>query len=215
MNNYPPLSVNCRRPIKPLAESWVQYPARLPQGGFLDFTVFILIIRISLLLILASLPVFLLVELLLRLAVPGLPGALTLLGTAMLLSAFAVLIIAGLLGVFKIIVRSALDYFSSKQRVQRRLWFVQARQDQVKRLFYFKARQIKYFNELSRKRLLKLNNRKHIRSLSKAIDKDLLSIKAKLPGTTYQQLQQDHARYRSRQDVEALLTLQQKISTLV
>jgi hypothetical protein len=51
--------------------------------------------------------------------------------------------------------------------------------------------------------------------LSKAIDKDLLSIKAKLPGTTYQQLQQDHARYRSRQDVEALLTLQQKISTLV
>jgi len=151
----------------------------------------------------------------LRLAVPGLPGALTLLGTAMLLSAFAVLIIAGLLGIFKIIIRSALDYFSSKQRVQRRLWFVQARQDQVKRLFYFKVRQIKYFNELSRKRLLKLNNRKHIRSLSKAIGKDLLSIKAKLPGTTYQQLQQDHARYRSRQDVEALLTLQQKISTLV
>ncbi len=150
-----------------------------------------------------------------RLAVPGLPGALTLLGTAMLLSAFAVLIIAGLLGIFKIIIRSALDYFSSKQRVQRRLWFVQARQDQVKRLFYFKVRQIKYFNELSRKRLLKLNNRKHIRSLSKAIGKDLLSIKAKLPGTTYQQLQQDHARYRSRQDVEALLTLQQKISTLV
>jgi len=151
----------------------------------------------------------------LRLAVPGLPDALTMLGTAILLSAFAVLIIAGLLGIFKIIIRSALDYFSSKQRVQRRLWFVQARQDQVKRLFYFKARQIKYFNELSRKRLLKLNNRKHIRSLSKAIGKDLLSIKAKLPGTTYQQLQQDHARYRSRQDVEALLTLQQKISTLV
>ncbi len=181
----------------------------------MGFTVFILIIRISLLLILASLPVFLLVELLLWLAVPGLPGALTMLGTAMLLSAFSVLIIAGLWGVFKIIVRSALDYFSSKQRVQRRLWFVQARQDQVKRLFYFKARQIKYFNELSRKRLLKLNNRKHIRSLSKAIDKDLLSIKAKLPGTTYLQLQQDHAHYRSRQDVEALLTLQQKISTLV
>jgi len=81
-------------------------------------------------------------------------------------------------------------------------------------LFYFKARQIKYFNELSRKRLLKLNNRKHIRSLSKAIDKDLLSIKTKLPGSTYQQLQQDHARYRNRQDIDGLLTLQQKISAL-
>lgn len=158
---------------------------------------------------------FLLVELLLWLAVPGLPAALTALATAMLLSGFATLIIAGLWGVAKIIVRSVLDYFSAKQRGQRRLWFVQARQDQVKRLFYFKTRQIKYVNELSRKRLLKLNNRKHIRSLSKAIDKELLSIKTKLPGTTYQQLQQDHARYRNRQDIEALLTLQQKISTLV
>jgi len=167
------------------------------------------------LLILASLPVFLLVELLLWLAVPGLPGILTALATAMLLSGFAVLIIAGLWGVGKIIVRSVLDYFSAKQRAQRRLWFIQARRDQLKRLFYFKTRQIKYFNELSRKRLLQLNNRKHIRSLSKAIDKDLLSIKTKLPGTTYQQLKQDHARYRNRQDIEALLTLQQKIATLV
>lgn len=158
---------------------------------------------------------FLLVELLLWLAVPGLPGVLTRLATAMLLSGFAALIITGLWGVAKIVVSSVLAYFSARQRVQRRFWFAQAKQDQVNRLFYFKTRQIKYFNELSRKRLLKKNNRKHIRSLSKAIDKDLLSIKEKLPGTAYQQLQQDHARYRSRQDIEALLTLQQKIATLV
>jgi hypothetical protein len=166
-------------------------------------------------LILVSLPVFLLVELLLWSAVPVLPGVLTMLGTAMLLSAFAGLIIAGLWDVFKMIARSAGDYFSAKQRLQRRLWFVQARQDQVKRLFYFKTRQITYVTELNRKHLLKLNNRKHIRSLSKSIDKDLLSIKTKLPGTTYLQLQQDNVRYRNRQDIEALLTLQQKISTLV
>ncbi|PPK70695.1 hypothetical protein B0F88_10850 [Methylobacter tundripaludum] len=174
-----------------------------------------MIIRISLLLVLASLPVFLLVELLSWLAVSGLPGALTMLGAAMLLSAFTVLIIAGLLGVVKITARSVLDYFSAKQRVQRRLWFRQARQDQVKRLFYFKTKQIKYFNELSRERLLKLNNRKHIRLLSKAIDKDLLSNKTKLPETTYRQLQQDNARHRNRQDIEALLKLQQQISDLV
>lgn len=149
------------------------------------------------------------------LAVPVLPGALTMLGTAMLLSGFAVLTITGLLAIFRIIACSILEYFSSKQRVQRRLWFVEARQDQVKRLFYFKTRQIKYVNELNRKRLLTLNNRKHIRSLSKSIDKNLLSIKTKLPGTTYLQLQQDNVRYRNQQDIEALLTLQQKISTLV
>jgi hypothetical protein len=168
-----------------------------------------------LLLVLASLPVFLLVELLLWSAVPGLPSVLTALATAMLLSGFVTLVIAGLWGIGKIIVRSILDYFSSQQRVQRRMWFALAKEDQVKRLFYFKTKQIKYFNELSRKRLLKLNNRKHIRSLSKSIDKDLLSIKAKLPGIAYQQLQQDHICYRNQQDIEALLKLQQKISTLV
>ena len=165
--------------------------------------------------VLASLPVFLLVELLLWLAVPSLPGVLTTLGSAMLLSGFVVLSINGLLAVCKITVRSVLEYFSAGPRAQRRLLFVEAKQDQVKRLFYFKTRQIKYVNEFSRKRLLKLNNYKHIRSLSKAIDKDLLSIKTKLPRTLYQQLQQDHVRYRNKQDVEALLTLQQKINALV
>jgi hypothetical protein len=177
--------------------------------------VYILIIRISLLLILASLPVLLLVELLQRLAVPGLPDAFTMLGSAMLLSGFAGLVLAGLLGVFKIVVRSIIEYLSAKQRVQRRLWFVQARQEQFKRLFHFKVQQIKYFSELNRKRLLKHNNRKHIRSLSKAIDKDLLSIKHKLPEAIYQQLQRDNDRFRKQQDIESLLKLQQKISTLV
>ncbi|WP_340123393.1 hypothetical protein [Methylobacter svalbardensis] len=172
-------------------------------------------IRISLLLALASLPVFLSVELLLWLDVPGLSGALITLGSVMLLSAFSALIITGLLGVYKIIVHTMLDYFSYKQRVQRRLWFVHARQDQINHLFYFKKLQIKHINELNRKRLLTLNNRKHIRLLSKAINQDLLPIKTKLPGTTYQQLQQDHARYRKKQDIEALLMLQQKISSLV
>ncbi len=132
----------------------------------------------------------------------------------MLLIAFALLIISALLGITKIIARSVSGYFSSKQRVLRRLLFVQARQNQVKRLFYFKTLQLKYFSELNRKRLLKANTRKHIRSLSKAIDKDLLSIKKRIPGTTFKQLQQENARYRDQQDIEALLKLQQKISTI-
>ena len=173
-----------------------------------------MIIRISLLLVLASIPVFLLVEVLLWLAVPGLPQVLTQLGSAMLLIAFALLIISALMGIFKAVVRSVSDYFSSKQRVRRRLLFVQARKDQVKRLFYFKTLQLKYFSELNRKRLLKLNNRKHIRSLSRAIDQDLLSMKKSMPATTYNQLQQENTRYRDQQDIAALLELQQRISSI-
>lgn len=187
----------------------------LSKGCFFDFPVFIVIIRISLWLILTSLPAFLLAELLLWLAVPGFPGALVMLGTAMLLSAFVVLIAAGLLEAFKSILRSALDYFSVEQRAKRRLWFVLAKQEQIERLFFLKTAQIKYVNELNRKRLLKRNNRKHIRLLAASIDKDLLSIKTKLPETIYLQLQKDNVRYRNQQDVEGLLKLQQKISNIV
>lgn len=174
-----------------------------------------MIIRLSLLLALAAFPVFLAVELLLHLAVPTLPTLLTLLASTMLLGAFTVLIAAGLVGVAKVTIGAVADYFSAKRRAQRRLWFIQGQHDQLRRLFYFKKMQIKYSHELNRKRLLRLNNGKHIRSLSQAIDQDLLSIKNKLPETAYQQLQHDHAHHRNQKNIEALLTLQQKISSLL
>ena len=75
--------------------------------------------------------------------------------------------------------------------------------------------QIRYFNELKRKRLLSADNRRHLRALSKAIAKDLPALKQQLPKTTYLQLQQEYVRYRELQDMEALLKLQQKIATIV
>ena len=174
-----------------------------------------MIIRIALLLMFAAFAVFLSVDLLLWLAVPGLPGLMTQLGLATLLSAFALLLITGLFVIIKLIIASCFDYFSATQRVQRRLWFIQAKQDQLKQLFYFKTVQINYFNELKRNQLLSVNNRQHIQSLSKAIDKDLQSLKQRLSKTTYLQLHQENVQYRDQQDVEALLKLQQKIATIV
>jgi hypothetical protein len=173
-----------------------------------------MIIRIALLLMFAAFALFFSVDLLLWLAVPGLPGIMTQLGLATLLSAFALLLVTGLSVLIKLVIGSLLDYFSAAQRVQRRLLFFQAKQDQLKQLFYFRTLQINYFNDLKRKRLLRANNRQHIQSLSKAIDKDLLSIKKSLPKTTYRQLHQENARYRDQQDIEALLKLQQKIATI-
>jgi len=173
-----------------------------------------MLIRITLLLMFAAFAVFLSVDLLLWLAVPGLPRLLTQLGLLTLLSAFALLLTAGLFVVIKLVIAACSDYFSAKQRLQRRLWFIQARQDQLKQLFYFRTVQINYFNERKRKQLLRANNRKHIQSLSKAIDKDLRSMKQQLSKPTYLKLQQENARYRDQQQVEALLKLQQKITTL-
>jgi predicted membrane metal-binding protein len=162
----------------------------------------------------AAFAVFISVDLLLWLAVPGLPGLMTRLGLATLLSAIALLLITGLFVIIKLIIVACFDHFSARQRLQRRLLFIQAKQDQLKQLFYFRTVQINYFNELKRKRLLSANNRQHIRSLSKAIDKDLQSIKQQLSKTTYLQLQQENVQYRNQQDIEALLKLQQKIATI-
>jgi len=174
-----------------------------------------MIIRIALLLMFAAFAVFISADLLLWLALPGLPGLMTQLGLSTLLSAFALLLITGLFVIIKLTIASCFDYFSSRQRLQRRLLFIQAQQDRLKRLFYFRTLQINYFNELKRKQLLSANNRQHIQSLSDAINKDLLSIKQQLSKTTYLQLQQENIQYRDQQDIGALLKLQQKITTIV
>lgn len=173
-----------------------------------------MIIRIALLLILASFTVFISVDLLLWLAMPGLPELMTQLGLATLLSAFALLLITGLFAIVKFTIAACCDYFSARQRLQRKLLFILAQQDRFKRLFYFRTRQINYFKELKRKRLLSANDRKQIQSLSTAIDIDLLSIKEQLNKTTYRQLHKENISYRDQQDIEALLKLQQKIATI-
>lgn len=166
-------------------------------------------------LVIASIPVFILVEALLWLAVPGLPQLLAQLGAAMLLTAFILLVISALLGIAKTVAHSISEYLSSKKRAQRRLLFAQSRYDQIKRLHFFKMLQLKYFNEQSRKQLLMINNRKHSLLLSKIIDKELLSIKRSIPDEAFKQLQQENIRYRDQQDIEALLKLQKKIATIL
>lgn len=107
---------------------------------------------------------------------------------------------------------SVCTYFSAPQRAQRRLWFTQAKQDQLRRLHHFKSVQLRYVYELKRQHLLRANNRKHIQALSKAIHKDLQKLKTQLPVAKYKQLKQEHRQYRKQQNIPALLQLQQKIA---
>ena len=188
---------------------WIQGPV------ILKIPVAILIIRITLLLLFTSFAVFISADLLLWLDMPVLPELMTQLGLAALLSAIALLIITGLFVIIKLIITACFEYFSTRQRLQRQLLFIQSQQDRFKQLFFFRALQINYFNDLKIKQLLKANNRQHIHALSKAISKDLQSIKQQLSKTTYLQLQQENAQYRDQQDIEALLKLQQKITTFI
>jgi hypothetical protein len=172
------------------------------------------IIRIALLVMLVSLVLLLTADLLLWLAAPALPELMTQLGLLLLLGAGALLVLTWLVQVTGLVIRAGIDFFSATHRMQRRLLFIQARQEQLKRLLYARTLQIRYFTQLKKKRLLNRNNHKHIKALSKAIDNDLLALKSRLPKNLYLQLQQENAHYRKQHNSEALLQLQQKITTI-
>lgn len=59
------------------------------------------------------------------------------------------------------------------------------------------------------------NDYKHARSLSRAIQRDLLARKKNLSNPAFKQLQQEHARYRANKDTQAMLKLHQKIADMV
>jgi len=153
-------------------------------------------------------------KMLLWLAVPYLPEFVTWLGLAIMLTASTLLMMVGLLTVIRHIMLNIRSYCSASQRQQRRLLFMQSRQDQVCQHFDFKTAQISYFHNLKRKKLLAADNRRQIQALSKAIEQELLTAEKQLSKNVFKELQHQHSVYRHRQDSEALLQLQQKIATL-
>ncbi len=173
-----------------------------------------MIVRIALLLVFTAFALFFSVDLLLWLAIPGLPNLLTQLGLVTLMIAFGILLSAGLFIIIKLTLATFFNYVSTKERLERRLLFINVKQEQLKQLFYFKTIQVNYFSELKRKRLLQANNKQHLKSLSKVINKDLQSLKKHLPKSQYLQLHQVYRQSLKQQNIEALLKLQTEITTL-
>ncbi|SJM90613.1 conserved hypothetical protein [Crenothrix polyspora] len=173
-----------------------------------------MIVRISLLLLLAALLAFAVMDILVWLAIPVLPHLLTPLGISLLFSGFGLLLITGLLLVTKQVFKSFLDYFSNHQRIQRRLLFIAQKQQEITRLFHLKTDKITYFAELKRKRLLRKNNKKHLRTLSKTINTELFALKNSISDHQFKQLRADHLRYKNSQNIDALLKLQQQITSI-
>ena len=174
-----------------------------------------MMIRLALFLAVVAFGLMMLAYLLVILSLPSLPELFTQLGIVILLSAFLLLVLIGLFMVTKHIVLAFKTYFSVCQRLQRRLWFIQAKQDKLLRLLHFKRVQISYFTKLKRQQFLRINDKQQLQVLSKEIAKDLLRIKLHLPKVIYVQLQQEHRQWLALQDMEALLTLQEKIGGIV
>jgi hypothetical protein len=173
-----------------------------------------MIIRIALLLALNSVIVLILADIAARLSFSAIASILTDLGVTIMLSAFALLVVKGLLTTCKTIMLSTAEYFSWQNRKQRRQRYLQAKQNQLNRLFYFKALQIRYFTQQKISKLLTKNNRQQLQSLSKSIQTDLRSRQKNIPVMVFKQLQHENKVFLNQQNKDALLKLQQKISTL-
>ncbi len=170
-----------------------------------------MIIKLMILLTLAAFAMMMIADLLLKLSLPSLPELFTQLAIVTLLSAFLLLVVAGLLMIIKHNLLTWKSYFSASQRLQRRVWFIQAKQDRLIRLLHFRTVQISYFTKLKRKQLLNTNDQQQLQLLSKTIARDLLRLKQQLPKATYVQLQQDHRQWLALKDVDSLLILQRKL----
>jgi hypothetical protein len=170
------------------------------------------VIIVALFFFFAALSLFVSAKLIGWLALPIAVSAVFKLGSILLLSSFFLLFIAGLLQTAKVIIRSCSRYFSSDQRIQRRVLYVQGKRNRINRLLYFRKQQIRYFHEQHIKRLRQANERKHVYFLSNTIREDLLARKKNLPSSVFKELQQEHALYLANRDGDALIKLQQKLA---
>jgi hypothetical protein len=137
---------------------------------------------------------------------------LTVMADFLLLLALSLFVILGLVSILKFSLKALIDYFSSAQRLQRKLLFLQNRKDTLHKQQYFKSIQLRYFNDLKRKHLLKLDNRRQSLALARLIQKSLNVQKKHIPTALFKQWQLEQKLYRQQQDMLGLIQLQQKIT---
>ncbi|MBT9099222.1 hypothetical protein KFZ76_16125 [Methylovulum psychrotolerans] len=171
-----------------------------------------MIIRIFLLLLACAVLAFIAGDVLLRLRLPLLPELVTQLGLAVLLLAFGLLVISGLVLLGKRIGLAVAEYFSQPQTHLRRLWFKQNQQLAIAQRFRLQKLKLHFGFENQRQRLLKADNQRQINSLAKAVGDELRRQKKHLPKPLYRQWRQELLSCQHRQDGAGLLKLQQTIT---
>ena len=174
-----------------------------------------MLIRVALWLFLLCLPVFLLAKTLLIFTFFVIASFVMQGAIFLMFSAFAIFIFSGLVWILKQIWHTFKQYFSTEQREQRHILFVQNQTTNRQRLFHFQRLQLNYFKERQRKKLLEKNNQTQINALSDAIELELKQIKSKISKDYFSQLELENRRYRVQQNEQALLELHQKIATIV
>ena len=119
-----------------------------------------MIIRFSLLLILGAIANLMLAIMLEQLSLTELAAQVSQLGSIVLLAAFSLFLLSGLVSASKLIVVGFCDYFSATRRMERNILFYSNKHNRLTRLFQLKKARLLYFNQQYRKRLAIKHDRK-------------------------------------------------------
>jgi hypothetical protein len=117
---------------------------------------------LALLLIFVAIAHFLLAMVLDQLTITSFSMRLSNLGSIVLLCAFSLLLLAGFWTTFRLMLASCCNYFSTSQRMERRLLFYTSQRNRLNRLFHFKKDRLLYVSQQKRKRLLKKYDKKSV-----------------------------------------------------
>ena len=119
-----------------------------------------MIIRFSLLLVFGAIVSFLLAIVLDQLSITNLAVQVTELGAIILLCAFSLIALSGLMLAGKLSIAAFCEYFSGIQRMERKLLFYTDRRNRLNKIFQFKKARLLYVNQQKRKHLLAKDDRK-------------------------------------------------------
>lgn len=131
-------------------------------------------------------------------------------GKIMLL-AFGLLLLLGAGAVAAAVWRELRAYSCREAAALRRFLAVKSRQADADLYRTQASRQLLYLSHFKRQRLLAANNRKHLRELFDAINKELQAVRSQLPAATYKSLRKALRNHHKRADASAMLALREQI----
>lgn len=131
-------------------------------------------------------------------------------GKIMLL-AFGLLMALAVIALLAALWRELRLYFSAEARTLRRLLSLRSRALNARRSWLAQTKQLQFWTGLKRKAVLRANNRRHLRSLFRAINADLQRAKSQLPQLDYRRLRKALRQYHRQADIAAMLALREQL----
>jgi hypothetical protein len=133
------------------------------------------------------------------------------LASNIMLLALVLLVLWGVVALCRSVGRDLRDYFNREAGALRRLLAFHTRRQDAEQRNILESRQLHYLSLFKRQRLLVADDRKHLRDLFNATNRELRAVRAQLPTTTYRSLHKALRNHYKHADVRAMLAFREQL----